>query len=278
MRTLLDRGLGALGCVAAGLGISTGCSMPVRVDGEASWDPFEAKVTVQVGGELTTTVTSSESSPTCMRIRYTGADGAVLQTVTVQVPGSAQVPAGAVRQEFDIVDCPPPPGLLPSGSGAPGTAGRWHDVYSCPITVGEIALGGPVCRARVWCGPNQDPLDLLRPVLIAGPGSPVPATIDIAFFAESEFASNGGILRVAVREPIMSLRLDWNGIAGFGDLRAGVNAYAHALPNGWYAVESLVGSSDTNDGLGEWNRGAVTFRTPTRQSQSYSLGFQNLAF
>lgn len=283
MSTLFRRrALAGLGLALAGMLTLSGCVTTTDGGSGASWPPIQAEVRIGIGGSKTTELGGSIAPGKCIRITYTGADGAVLQSVTVGVPGSAQVPSGAVRQMLEIVDCPDATGPGPIGPGPalalrvpPG--GGWAEVFSYPIAANELFFGGPVCHARVLCGPGQDPHELLRPVLAAGPGAPLPPNVDVRFFAEAVVGATGATLRFAARDSITSLRFDWNGVAGFADSTAGVNAIPVSLPNGWNAIETYVDRFDLTDVAREWNRGKVTMRTLTGpKPEVYALGFQNI--
>lgn len=279
------RALLAVGLLAGGLLALWACSAPVKVGVKVSALGFAVDVGVDSGGNPVANVTGSLDPGKCMRITFSDSTGAEIGSVTIPVPGSCQIPAGAVRQSFEIVNCPPPPDpAAPTGSGAiawgraiavPG----WREIFSFPIAPQGGVSNGVVCHARVWCSAGQSASDLLRPVLAAGPGSPVPPTVDVQFFADTIPGPSGATLRCAAQEPILALRFDWNGTTGFGDLGGGVNSAPQTLANGWFAVESWIGDNQTNSGLGQWNGGTITIRTLNQhEGEKYTLAYQNLAF
>lgn len=260
-----------------GSAMSAGCVTTAEPGGKSSWPPITAEVRIGIGGNRETSVTGRAPDGKCILIKFTGSSGELLGTSMISVPDSVQVPAGTVHQHFQFVDCPDPaaPGSTPPNS--PEQTGlRWHEVFSQPITTDALFAGAPICHARVLCGPGQDAHDLLRPILAAGPGAPVPAHVDVKFFAEAEVGATGATIRFASREPITSFVFDWNEIPAFADLNGGVNASLLALPNGWHAVESSIDVADITRVAKEWNRGAVTMRTlPASDIETYGLGFQN---
>lgn len=253
------------------------CSSPPTIGAKVTLGPVGGEVTVTPGGEKVVDVTGP--SGLCWRIVFVGADGANISTTIVTVPGSAQVPPGTVRIDYDPVPCPEAPDLAVPGSGSPlrsnrlSAAAAWRDVYSFPVDMSS--MNGAICHARVWCGANQSPSAILRPVLIAGPGAAVPPNVQICFFADASPGLLGTTVRVAAPSPIVALNLTWNGMADFADLASGVNAIPGALSNSWSTVEIFVAATDADLSPGAWNRAGLTMETLARpQLEPCSLEFQ----
>jgi len=255
------------------------CSSPPTVGATVSCGPFTGGLVIGPGGEPTVLVDGP--SDICWKITFVGADGANISTDTVTCPGASQVPPGTVRIDYDPVPCPEPPELAPPGSGSPYVSTRalpvptWHDVYSYPLDFSS--LNGAICHARVWCGPNQDPSAILRPVLLAGPGAAVPPNVRILFFSDVQPSAVGATVRVAAPRPILGMNLTWNGITNFADLETGVNAVPGVLANDWSTVEFYVAESDVDLTLWAWNRAALSLATLGQQPEQHALAFQILS-
>lgn len=282
MTTLFRRrALAALGLALAGVLTFWACSSPPTIGVEVKAGPLEGRVTVTPAGEKVVEVDGP--SGLCWKITFIGANGADISSSTVAVPGSVQVPTGTVRIDYDPVPCPEPRDLAVPGSGtSPLPTARalplpsWHDVYSYPLDASS--MHGAICHARVWCGANQSASEILRPVVMAGPGAAVPPNVQIRFFVDSSSSPTGATLRVAARQPILDMNLTWNDVAGFADLATGVNAVPGQLANGWFTVEFFVAESDVRMTPGSWNRAVMTFATLDQpQPEEFSLGFQVLA-
>jgi hypothetical protein len=137
------------------------------------------------------------------------------------------------------------------------------------------AMNGAVCHARIWCGANQDPSAILRPILLAGPGAAVPPNVQILFFSDIEPSLLGATVRVAARSPILAMNLNWNGIADFSDLETGVNAVPGVLSNDWSTVEFFVAETDVDLTPWAWNRATLSLATLGQpQPEQHSLAFQ----
>ncbi len=274
---------GATGAIAAlGALIVWACSAVPHVDAEISAGPFGAHVVLGPDGQKTVQVEGPVG--TCIKLVYSGADGAEIRSEVLRLPEGSQVPPGTVRVNFDLVPCPEPPepqapglGASPLGAGRAIALTTWHDVYSYPIEFGAGSLSGAICHARVWCGASQDPSAILRPVLLAGPGSAVPPNVQILLFADSIETPLGATMRVSARQPILEMNLNWNGDAGFADLATGVNAVSGVLANGWFTTEFFIAETDVDQTVGTWNRAVLTFATLGQpQAQQTSVGFQVL--
>jgi len=275
-----------LGVLVAALCVMWGCSTPTKVGIKAKAPGIEIEVEYDSAGNPITNAQGSLAPGKCLRITYKGANSAQLGQAVITVPGSFPIPAGAVEQVFEIVDCPEPPTLTgPSAQLLDSYRSHalpvWREVYTMPITLasstGEFQRG-VICHARVRCLPTQDPVQLLQPVLLAGPGVAVPATIDVLFMAEVTPIKTGARIRVAARSPILDMNLEWNDIQNFADLASGINAGASTLSNGWQAVDSTVPASAFRQGIGDWNGGRIKIRTLAHPAFSeYQQSFQTLA-
>ncbi len=276
-----------LGALVAALCVIWACSTPTKVGVEAKWGDVSVGVTIDSAGNSVTTATGSLAPGKCLRVTYSDSTGNTLGSNVISVPGYSQVPAGAVRQEFEIVDCPEPPALtwpstLPSISHRAHALPKWREVFSMPLTVASPSgtlQRGVLCHARVFCLPTQDPIQLLQPILSAGAGIAVPATVDVLFMAEITGGTTDAQLRVAARSPILDMSFDWNGVQGFGNLASGTNAVPSSLPNGWHVVDATIPGQTFHPNLGDWNGGQVRIRTLARPAFSeYAQSFQSLAF
>lgn len=276
-----------LGVLVAALCVIWACSTPVKIGIKAKGLGIELEVAVDAAGNPITNATGALAPGKCLRITYTGADGASLGQAVISVPGSFPIPDGAVKQSFEIVDCPEPPaltgpGTLPLDANRAHALPTWREVYTMPITLASSAGAfqrGVICHARVRCLPTQDPLQMLQPILLAGPGVAVPATIDVLFLAEVTPFMTDARVRVAARSPILDMNFEWNDTQNFADLASGTNAVSVTLPNGWHAVDVAVPAHAFRQHIGDWNGGQVKIRTLARPTFSeYQQSVQTLAF
>jgi hypothetical protein len=271
-----------LACCAVAAGAMTfwACETPVSVGAEVRAGPYTGKLTFNSNGEPVAEIRGPVG--TCIKLTYSGADGADISTAVVQIPGASQVPEGSVRVSIDIVPCPTPAQAAPT-AGVVGVHAlpfhAWHEVYSFPATPGVGSSNGAMCHARVWCGADENAAAILSPILRAGPGVAVPPNIRILSFADARPSLVGATIRAAAQEPILDMSLEWNGVANYADLATGVNVVPQSLPNGWYSVESFIPNSDIDESIGALNRAAMSIATLLQPSpEQYSLSYRVLGY
>jgi len=276
-----------LGVLVAAVCVIWACSTPVKVGVKVEGFGIKIEVGIDSTGNPVTTATGSAPPGKCLRVTYHAADGTNLGSNVISVPGSSPIPTGSATHTLELVDCPEPPSLtgptpLPGGSHRVHALPTWREVYTFPITVSggtSTFQRGVVCHARVRCLPTQDPMQILQPILLAGPGVAVPATIDVLFLTEITPTMSGAQVRVAARSPILDMNFEWNDTPNFADLGSGTNAISSTLPNGWHAVDASIPGLAFRPDLGDWNGGRVRIRTLAQPVVSeYAQSFQTLGF
>ncbi len=267
--------LGTTFAVAASI---TGCGTTGEVGGDfetplPGGGSLTGKFRVSINGDTSADVDATK--PVCIEVCFSGADGADLGCVTIEVPGSAQVPKGAVRWEASIVDCPE------GGSG--GGGGGMFDPFAprsqagggqqgqklavpCPATQWEL-LGGSIFpiadgSTNVSYSFHINAASLAHAkarrdmVLAGGIGTPVGTGFDVIFYNESEaeFDSMGvptgvRMRQAEVNDDFTTYRLTVNG-QSFAELGVTGNLLHYGSSNGWNVVETFVPTSafDTTPG------------------------------
>lgn len=214
---------------------------------------FTFKAGVGPEGDTVYDVAASSKSALCLEITWSDSTGDVISTDTVALPASGKVPVGAVRWEARTVECPEK-GEVTRGVAPPATdeglRHRHYLVAGGPLTV-EPGATDPLRHASysfwVEARDSAGAAALVAPIVAGGPGTPVSAAVEVLFYNTLVPTPGGALMVTAVREFIESYRLDWNGSVGYGDLASGHNALLVSLPNGWWAVQSIVQDSDFDD-------------------------------
>lgn len=225
-------------------------------------------------GEKTYIVTTTSNSRVCLEITWSDSEGDDISTETVELPASGKVPAGAVRWEVRTVECPET-GDVAGGVGPPaldrGVQYRYYLVAGGPLTVVPGAAD-PLQYASysfwVEARDSAGAAALVAPIVAGGPGTPVSAAVEVLFYNTLVPTPGGALMVTAVREVFDSYRLDWNGTVGYGDLASGHNANLISLPNGWWAVQSVVQDADFVDdpsapGVDYSNQAEIEFAVPS---------------
>jgi hypothetical protein len=220
-------------------------------------------------------VADLSGTPVCVKVCYRGADGRDLGCSTIEVPGSDQVPAGAVSWSATLVDCP---------TGGSGGGGRMLDPFTQAPQQQLTALPK---RPFVMFGGNLVPdiqgenviysfgivaLDLQAAqarrdyVLAGGIGTDVGQGFELAMWSESktEFDLLGvptGVrtLQAVVDDDFATYELTINDTL-FADLNTG-NALHYGMGNGWNVVETFVPVSAFDTGAIYDNKAESTWTT-----------------
>lgn len=241
-----------------------GCGVTAEVDADAEFPlPGGGKVTVEarvgVNGDKTLDVEATK--PLCVELCFSGSDGADLGCVTLELPGSAQVPRGAVRVEGSEVDCP-------DGGDDPAHIGGSQPRLAVPHPKTQWELFGTnivpaadgstnVSYSFLVEAPSLEQAKARRDAVLAGGiGTPVGPGFDVIFYNESEaefdnFGVPTGVrMRQAeVGDDFVSYRLTVNDQT-FAELGSTGNLLHYAASNGWNVIETFVPTSafDTTPG------------------------------
>jgi hypothetical protein len=248
--------------------IEFACTAPHRLTGEIEFFGIRASFTYDSQGQPTINFTGSLPQGKCLQVAYRGADGALLGTATVHVPGSSQVPAGTTSESYDLVDCPPP-GHAPNSGGAGAhsvhtAADEWIDICGFPL-MPDLVDGGIYKNAfyhfRVKAISGIDPFTRIEPILRGGPGTAVPPDVEVVSFTQFIPDTTGGRMLVGDTEAFDQFRLDWNGQVGYADLATGTNAVQYTVGSEWHVVESFIPLQDFHVLVGETNHGLTHRKT-----------------
>lgn len=201
----------------------------------------------------------------CLKVDFLDANGNPTGSATVALPGQCVIPAHSASGNLSIVDCPS------VGSGPSGVAQRRSgpsqdivDLFGFPVVL-DTNDGGRYSNAiyhfRVDVTTGGDAFSTIEPILLGGPGTPVPDNVDVVSFTQFVPDDAGGMLvRAADEAPFRTFRLDWNTHDAYADLATGTNVVVSHPGNGWEVVEATVGAADIL-GLGSANTGETTRAT-----------------
>ena len=205
----------------------------------------------------------------CLKVEFRGADGGLLGTTTAHVPGSMQVPAGTTNASEHVVDCPDNLVPAPSGSGGvrsqhPYEFAPWIDVMGSPI-MPDLVDGGiyknAVYHFRVQVNPGVDPFSRIEPILLGGPGTPVPPDVQVVSFTQLIPEASGARMVVGATAAFDQFALDWNGQSGYANLATGTNVVEFDAGNDWHVIESVIAVQDFNALPGQPNSGTTVRKT-----------------
>ncbi|MBK8180290.1 MAG: hypothetical protein IPK67_15650 [Planctomycetes bacterium] len=273
-----------LASLTTGLVLSS-CSTPVKNETEVSAFGFTLKTKTETNGTSTNEVTGTMAPGKCLKITYRGADGGVTGTDTITVPGSSQIPAGSTSQSFEIVDCPPPAQQVPPQEHAfspqqgapiakvPKPLNPITEIFGGPITIDTVD-GGPylnaIYRFKVR-NAGATAWDEILPILLGGPGTPVPSNVEVLSFTQTIPETLGARMVVADTSVLTEFRLDWNNSWGYADLASSTNVLQYSVPNGWNVVETFINGSDILP-FGQQNVGETTRRTQGETASDTVIG------
>ena len=91
---------------------------------------------------------------------------------------------------------------------------------------------------------QKDGWNLLSPILLAGPGTPVPTNVEIVSFVRVEREKLGARIVAADLGHFTGFTLDWNGQFGYADLAAGHGVQSFAIGSGWEVCEAFIPLAD----------------------------------
>lgn len=121
---------------------------------------------------------------------------------------------------------------------------------------------------------QKDGWNLIAPILLAGPGTPIPASVEIVSFVRVQREKLGARIVAADFGHFTDFRLTWNGTYGYADLAAGHGVSKFAPGNGWEVCETFVPIADFAAPT-DLNGGTLTMaNTSDPQSQQVELFVQ----
>ena len=282
--------LALLGIVTC-LGIAA-CTASGHAEGEGRIDPpfippIDWKISATLGEyELDG---GEEHANKCVKVTWTDKDGAEISSETLETDGSGgasgQVPAGAVRWEAKVVDCPeeeddeetdgsggmfdPFSTQNPVGQQQSRKAilvnSREFFIYGAPITPsdddGEMNLTYSfLVRAQNYAHAES----LIAPIIAGGVGTPVPPSVKVISFSTMEAGIAGGRIVSAQPGLFQSYTFDFNNGAFTADLNNGHNTINYQI-GGWDVVEMVVPLKAFDFGFAGGvtysNEGTATFTT-----------------
>jgi len=253
--------LGAIGLCAA---IGVACAgVPADVEVKTP----VGSVTVK-GGQAT--FSGSLPPGKCLKVDFVNATGGSTGSATFALPGQCSVPEGTADAKFSIVDCPPSRGVVPGPLGRISPSQEVVEVFGFPI-VFDANDGGRYSNAiyhfRVNVTGGSDAFQLIEPILLGGPGTPVPGNVEIVSFTQFLPNASGGMqVRAADTAPFRMFQLEWNKEPGYADLATQTNVVVSNPGNGWEVVEATVDAADIH-GFGFVNRGE-TIRMTVEDAQA----------
>jgi hypothetical protein len=226
----------------------------------------------------TTSFAATGGAGLCIEIEWRDATGKSLGRKQVTLPGSGQVPPGAVSWSAKQISCSGMTHLVAGGGAGAGphAAGTAEElavfVIGGPVRP-DTETGGPFLNAiytfRVeLANPAQDALEIVLPILAGGLYATVPPNVEVLSYTQIVPGLFGADLIVADTEPFDVFRLDWNGQQGYADLASGTNVVAFQA-GAWRAVRAFIPLADFH-GTGIANT-AVTLRSTVSESET-SIG------
>jgi hypothetical protein len=102
--------------------------------------------------------------------------------------------------------------------------------------------------------------DEILPILIGGPGTPVPSNVEVISFTQTLPETLGARMIVADTNAFTEFRLDWNGVYGYANLATGTNLVRYNAGNNWRVLETFISAIDILP-FGQQNSGTTSRRT-----------------
>lgn len=220
------------------------CQTPVKNDTEISGFGITLKTSTDVNGDAVNTLEGTIPGGWCVKITYRGPDGGVTGSDVVDVPGSSQIPSGSTCQVLEFIECPDAH-LAASGSARFRSNSIVTEIFGGPIVVDTVDGGlfkNAVYRFRVRNAASA--WNEILPILIGGPGTPVPGNVEVISFTQIVPDTLGARMLVADTHPFTEFRLDLNGTFGYADLASSTNVLQYGAPNNWSVVETFLSAID----------------------------------
>jgi hypothetical protein len=215
-------------------------------------------------------ITNSTGEP--MDVGFRDANGNPVGGTTTGVPsgGSVDVPAGATEVVVTTPATPPSGGTgghmaeIGDGNGAfaaqqvgahqravPAQL-RTYRIRVAPLVADEdgsarlanVSFDCNVLAPVAGWDAQQEGWALISPILLAGPGTPVPSNVEIVSFVCAQREKLGMRIVAADVGHFTAFTLDWNGQFGYADLAAGHGVQSFATGNGWEVCEAFIPLAD----------------------------------
>lgn len=213
----------------------------------------------------------------CVRVTLLDGNGKTLEATTVQPPAIVEFPLGTTGVQTEIVPCEPLGGAAPSGPvatiGGAAITEPARDVIGMPVELdwsGSSPFKNAAYHFRVR-NAGSSALDEVLPILLGGPGTPVPTHVEVVYFCQTLPDGFGARLRWADTASFAEFRLDWNGTVGYAELASAHNLISYAAGNGWKVLEVAIPATDFLP-IGESNQAMTTSRTMPEATARTALG------
>jgi hypothetical protein len=240
--------LGIAACTAAGHASAEG-DIKVPFSPPVSW---KASATI---GEFEIDGGTANASK-CLKVTWIDATGAEISSDTMETDGSGtasgQVPAGSVRWEGKLVDCPKPDPepeddnrmFNPFSGQLNFTAGlsnsREFLIYGAPITPSDDAGANNLTYSFVVTASSYAEAEaLIAPIIAGGVGTPVPSTVEVISFTTMESNLAGGRVTTSMPGKFENYRFNFNSGAFSADLVSGFNTINYQIGT-WDVVEMVI--------------------------------------
>ncbi len=216
----------------------------------------------------------TNSTGESMDVSFRDADGKQVGSTTTGVPSgsSVDVPNGATEVVVSTPATPPPPS--PSGgSGGMAEIGGNSALALQQVGVQQRVAAQQLATYRIRVAPlvadedgsarlsnvsldcnilapasgwdaHEHGWNLVSPILLAGPGTPVPTNVEIVSFVRVQREKLGARIVAADVGHFTCFTLDWNGQFGYADLAAGHGVQSFATGNGWEVCEAFIPVAD----------------------------------
>lgn len=261
--------------VTAGVAI-TACTTPVRSKLSLETAGFRLTSEVDINGTMTLHISGPLPPGKCLKLTGRSSNGEEKGAGVIHVPGSWTVPPGSTFVDIETVNCgrsQPTSSTKASDVAAQSPqlgTGDYTDIFGVPL-VFDYADGGLLKNVAYHFrvrNAGSSAWDEIFPILVRGPGAPVPPEVEVLSFTQTLPTPFGARVLAADTDVFTEFRLDWNGRVGYADLAQGINTLQYAAPNHWNVVEAFIGALDIQP-FGVENR-AVTTRRTQLESQAES--------
>jgi hypothetical protein len=234
-----------------------------------------SKITIKLGDATVEITSNPDGTKTfdvgglppnkCYKVTFLDKHGNSVGFAMVNGNGTYQAPVGTEDWRQEEVNCNQSSNA-PLGTGSlaasPQLLPKTVEVSGGPALLNLIdggAFKNAVYHFRVH-NPGASAWDDILPILMGGPGTPVPGNVEVLYYSQTIPEPLGARVRLADTEPFAKFRFDWNGVIGYADLSTGQNVVTYGAGNGWNVVETFVPTLDFLP-LGAENEAVTTSRT-----------------
>jgi len=246
------------GCGATGH-VGGGGHIPDPIGGSGGWD-----FGFFIGNDGEMYYYAEDGRKICVEMVWSNSAGETIgEPVDMEIPGSGQVPAGAVRWEINEVECPDEDEDGDGDGDGDGGGSMWTPQSSQtvqadrkPVKLYEnFIMGGPtipmrgqrnVTYAFTIAGTRDAARAISASIVENGPGVAIGWKVDVHYFVEMipEHDGLGNELGATLRwcdqgDDIETLIFDFNGYY-YAELGVTTNLLHYDLPGDWNVVETFI--------------------------------------